>query len=453
VRIARATAAFYPRIGIRLDDIRVGEPPRLTLGRVDLSAGLRPLLSRRIEDADVIVSQSRIELPLPFDLPETGAAPDAATGAAAAAAAPIELVSIRQIRLDEVTIASRGREITLSAISSLAGSSLSISSLTAESGDATISATGNVELEPQVRVNLEATANVLDFDDLLALSAAFASESSGRSGGTASSAELQAHVTAPRARTAGLDLAQFEANVRASGADIAVDPLKFDVFGGHFDGWIDGQFGKNLQLRVGAGINDLDMARLAEFGGSDGTITGRLRGSARLAASGPDFASVLAAARGTGDATISNGTIRHLDVVRTVVLFFGRPAADAPPATGERFDSISATFALASQSLRSDDLTLRSPDFDVLARGTLDLSTKAINARADLMLSESLSAQAGTDLARYTRSGNRVVLPATIGGTLSNIRVGIDAGAALKRGIQNEVERRLQDLFKRGNPF
>jgi hypothetical protein len=66
------------------------------------------------------------------------------------------------------------------------------------------------------------------------------------------------------------------------------------------------------------------------------------------------------------------------------------------------------------------------------------------------MLSESLSAQAGTDLYRYTREGNRVVLPALIGGTLEAPRVSIDAGAAIRRGLGNELQRRLGDLFKRG---
>ena len=65
------------------------------------------------------------------------------------------------------------------------------------------------------------------------------------------------------------------------------------------------------------------------------------------------------------------------------------------------------------------------------------------------MLSEALSSQAGTDLLRYTREGNRVVLPATLGGTLEGPRLSIDAAAALRRGIQNEIGERLKGLFGR----
>jgi hypothetical protein len=108
--------------------------------------------------------------------------------------------------------------------------------------------------------------------------------------------------------------------------------------------------------------------------------------------------------------------------------------------------------ALADQIVRSDDLALRSPDFDVFGRGTLAVPTKAIDARAELVLSERLSAQAGRDLYRFTRSGNRVVLPAVISGTLAQAHVRIDAAAVVRRGLQNEVQRRLEDLLERVKP-
>src|SRR5215204_1146309 len=49
VRIAVANPRFFPRPGLRLEQVEVGDPVRLTLGTVDLSADGRALLSRRIE--------------------------------------------------------------------------------------------------------------------------------------------------------------------------------------------------------------------------------------------------------------------------------------------------------------------------------------------------------------------------------------------------------------------
>ena len=79
--------------------------------------------------------------------------------------------------------------------------------------------------------------------------------------------------------------------------------------------------------------------------------------------------------------------------------------------------------------------------------GTLNLDSDALSGRVDVTLSEALSAQAGTDLIRYTREGNRVVLPAAIGGTLEMPRLTIDVGAAAKRGIRNEAGRRIKGLL------
>jgi len=40
-----------------------------------------------------------------------------------------------------------------------------------------------------------------------------------------------------------------------------------------------------------------------------------------------------------------------------------------------------------------------------------------------------------------------VLLPAVIGGTLDAPSLTIDAGAAVRRGLRNEVQRRLKDIL------
>jgi hypothetical protein len=434
---------------VRLEDVTAGEPVALRLSRVDLSAGLRALLSRRIEDAELIVSASRIELPLPFALPTQ--APSVADGATATAAGALDVVSVRTIALRDLTIVGRGREIGLSADSSLIRNRLTVTSLTARSRDTVLQARGQIDLAPRTVATITATANQLDVDDLLTLAGAFTAEHAAAPR-TTPAAQITATITAPKGQLADVPIARIEASVMADGADVRIDPLKFDVFGGRYDGWLDVSFSDLLDVRVGAGLANLDVERLAAYGGAAGTITGRLFGTGRFGARGRDIGEVLAAARGVGEVSLSDGAIRHLDIVRTILLFFGRPNAAAPPPAGEKYSSLTATFALAGRELRSDDFTLRSPDFDVFARGTLALASKALSARGELIVSEALSAQAGRDLYRYTQADSRIVLPATISGTLAQPRVGIDAGAAIRRGLQNEVQRRLRDLFERFQP-
>jgi hypothetical protein len=140
--------------------------------------------------------------------------------------------------------------------------------------------------------------------------------------------------------------------------------------------------------------------------------------------------------------------MRRLGLVRTIVVFFGKPAADAPGAS-DAFDSIDLQFALQNQIFRAEALSLHSRDVDLVGSGTLATASKALTGKFDISLSEGLSAQAGNDLQRFTREGNRVVLPANLAGTLENPRVTIDAAAAMKRGLRNEVGSRLKGLLDR----
>ena len=193
-------------------------------------------------------------------------------------------------------------------------------------------------------------------------------------------------------------------------------------------------------------VAGIDIAQLAAFGGTPDTVSGRMSGAATLTGAGADIAGLLRSARGQGNATIVDGSIRRLHLIRTIVLFFGRPAPDAEAAT-DRFNRVEMSFSLADRRVSAEAFSLSSTDADMAGSGTLHLESDVLDGRVDISLSEALSAQAGTDVYRYTREGNRIVLPASIGGTLGAPRLAIDAGAAVRRGLRNEVERRLKGVL------
>jgi hypothetical protein len=446
VRIGSASGRLFPRLALQLADVRVGEPVRVALADVEVSTGLRALLSQRVEDAEIILSDSRIDLPLPFALPTSSAPEKAATPST------FTVVSVGAISLRDIRVASRGREIVVSADSSLNGSRLTLERFTAQSGETSIEASGVADLEP-LNAKLEASANRLDFDDLMALADAFTPQQPTKRSGALLPGRVEAKLTAARGSAAGVELSKLATTLVVRGNRVTMAPATFELFGGGYQGTVDADLGADrMTVSLTANIKELDVAQLAAFGGVQDTITGRLAGKGRFTGRGADFAAVLAGATGAGSATIANGTIKGLELVRSVVLFFGRPSSEAPAGGGQRFDRLAANFSLARQVITSDSLALQSPDLDVAASGTLTIPTKALDGRATLMLSEALSAQAGTDLVRFTREGDRVVLPAVLGGTLERPRVTIDAAEATKRGLRNEVGRRLKGLFDRIKP-
>lgn len=443
VRIGAARAQLFPRVAIQLNDIHVGDPVQLALDDVELAADLRPLLGGRIENADVLVSNSRIAMPLPFGLPRRT---DAAGGQMSDPA--VRIVSIRSISLRDVRLQSRGREIVVSADSSLNDTTLTLRRFIAEAGGTTLAVEGVIGLSPRIDARLKATANRLDVDELIALADAFTPTSTGSSGAERQRPRIVASISAKQATAGAVQTRQFATDLTLDGDSIALNHLRFELFGGRYEGFVTARLGTRLSATLESRVADVDVVQLTAFGGVPATITGQLSGEGTFTGSGADVAQVLRDARGTGTAAIVDGSIRRLHLVRTVVLFFGRPAPDAEEGT-DRFDRLDVRFSLANRVLLAQAFSLHSPDADIVGSGSLNLETDALDGRVDISLSEALSAQAGTDLYRYTREGNRAVLPASVGGTLAMPRLTIDAAAATRRGLRNEIERRMKGFLEK----
>jgi hypothetical protein len=132
-----------------------------------------------------------------------------------------------------------------------------------------------------------------------------------------------------------------------------------------------------------------------------------------------------------------------------VILAFGRPDASRPVQPSDAFATLSGTFVLSDGTLRSENLAMDARDVDLRGSGTLQVSGGAIDVKADLVLSDELSAQAGRDLYRYARQGSEIVLPGTITGTLASPVVFVDIRSALQRAAKNAIEDRLKKALDR----
>jgi hypothetical protein len=135
-------------------------------------------------------------------------------------------------------------------------------------------------------------------------------------------------------------------------------------------------------------------------------------------------------------------------MVRPVVLAFGKPSGAAPSGSGSSFSSLAGNFTLSNLTLASQNLTLEARDFSSRGTATLNLASGVLQSHVDLILSQELTAQAGTDLRRYAEENGRVVVPATVGGTLTRPTVFVDTTAAMKRAAENEVKRKAGSFLK-----
>jgi hypothetical protein len=445
VHIGGLSAAIYPRVAVDLDDVAIGTPATVTLSRVRLVTGLRALFSRTISDAELIVRDSRLALPLPGNLLPTKTAANTGT-----AGSGLTIESVRVISLDNVELVAPPRVMRVDLRGSLTGDRLDLERL-AMRGSSKIDGKGTISSVARLEGNIEANADPLDLDELMAVASAFTAPSSTtqQKRGSATPMRLTIALAATKGQFATYTFSDLSTTIQLATGTVTLNPLAVRSFGGNFKGSLDVDTRRDVpQLRLNGRVDGLDVAPLMKANGSAGGVTGTLGGTVTLSASASDAATVLQTARGTIAAAIVNGTIEHLDLVRTVVLAFGKPSGVPPEGSGSAFTRLGGTFVLANRTVTSDNLSLTSRDFDVNGRTTLQLSSGALDARGDVALSPELTAQAGTDLRRYAQQDGRVIVPAIVSGTLDRPRVSVDVQAAAGRAFQNEIQRRTKSIFE-----
>jgi AsmA protein len=145
---------------------------------------------------------------------------------------------------------------------------------------------------------------------------------------------------------------------------------------------------------------------------------------------------------------VVDGTLPYINIVRPVVLAFGKPSGAAPSGSGSSFSTLSGAFTLRDSRLASQNLTLEARDFTAHGAGSLNIGSGAVDSRLDLVLSQELTSQAGSDLRRYAEQNGRVIVPATVGGTITHPTVFVDTAAAATRAAENELKRKASSLLK-----
>jgi hypothetical protein len=457
VRVGSAGAGLFPP-AVELRDVTVGPPGLVQLGEIRVKTGLRALLSRRIEDAEVVISKSRVTWPLPFQI--GGAAPAAAKPGDAGSGG-LEVASIKVIEARDVEVVSGRETLRVDLDASVHGDSLQIVRLVARTKTTRIESHGALTSLARLQGRLDATADPLNLDEMIALATALTAappESAARKASARPAAaapiRLKVKLTSPKGSFAVHQFQDLSAEADIEPARFALTSIGVRALGGTFKGRLDADTARPVPvLRLTGAVAGLDMVEVMKATGSPGSVTGRLGGTVALTAEGTDANTLMRTARGTIAAVVTDGTLPGLDMVRPIVLAFGKPSGAPPAGSGSAFSRIAGSFALANETLTSENLTLASRDFDMDGRGTLRLAAGDVNATSNVVLSAELTSQAGTDLRRYAQENGRITVPATVRGPLSRPDVFIDAGAAIRRAFSNEVQRRASDfiggLFKK----
>jgi uncharacterized protein involved in outer membrane biogenesis len=462
VTLQAAEVSVWPRARVTLNGLTVGQPASLTLETIEVATAIRALLSRRIENAELTLADSTVDLPALLAALDRVAAPPAPPPDSLPTDAPLTLVSVDAIAFRNVRVNFEKGAATVSLESALNGDRLDIRSFELASPVTTLTAAGSIESLASRKGKISIDAESLDLDGMVALLAgaqgargaqgaqgakgAQGAQGAGAQGAGAQSApfDLVFDVTAAKGRAGGVQFDNLKTTIRATADAVLMEPFGLGVFGGRVDGkaHVDATRAEP-RLTVDVSLNGIDMSAVTAFAGQPDAMTGRLGGQLRISGSGREPAAALAGATGRGALKVTDGVIPNLHLVRTIVLAFGKPAQDTS-GSGDRFSSLAATMQLENSVVRFTDLSFASADVDLAASGTLRLEGGAIDVAGRAMLSEALTAQAGRDLVRYTAENKRVTVPVTVRGPISAPKVGVDTGNLLQRAAENEMKRELQ---------
>lgn len=458
VTIATLGASIYPRVTMDLGDVTIGGSERMRFTSMHLETGLRALFSRRIEGATVRVDGARIGLPLPsFGEASPGPSPAAGTSA------PVEIVSIDEIRFNDVEIVSGDRTVRGDVALVPEGRGVRVQRIALNAEGMQVEMTGTLTSLSPVDGRIEAKAGAIDLDRLLGFLDDFMSgatakpQSPGAGSTTSAGGRLALALTADRVTTGGMTLSEVKTTATVVPGSVTFDPLTFGIFGGRYEGSMQAALGEPTGFRWRAKVDGLDAAALMAFAGSPDTITGSLAGTIALDGRGLQMEQALRSAHGNARVEITDGTIKGLALVRTVVTAGsgrGGLATSVSSASGgsERFSRLGASLNVAAGRITTNDFAMHSPDVDLTAAGSMRLDSMTTDFAGRAQLSETLSKQAGTDLYRYTQDGGRVTLPVTVTGPIAALDVRVDLGEAAARALRNKAEEEATKAIERNLP-
>lgn len=464
VTIGSLGASVYPRVTMDLGDVSIGDTGQVRLASMHLGTGLRALFSRRIEQASVRIDGARITLPLP---PIRTTVPDSSEGSGAL---PVEIVSIDEIVLRNVEVIGGGRTLHGDIELVPEGRGIRVRHVALNADDTQIQMTGAITSLSPIEGRLEATANTVDIDRLLAFLSDLAAAATGPSqmSDTSSPADvldgrLTVVMKAERATTGGLTLADLDATAVIRPDSVTFEPLTFGIFGGRYEGAMHVALKDEPAFAWRGTASGIDTAALMAFAGSPGTMTGTLNGTVSLEGTGLEMERALRTARGTARVDITDGTIAGLSLVRTVVTAgsgrgglassVSKAAEERSQGSGsERFSRLGGTLALAGGRLTTNDLTMTSPDVDLNAAGTVRMDSMTAEFAGTVRLSEALSKESGRDLYQLAQKEGRVTLPVTLSGPIDQLAVRIDVGEAAARAIRNRAAEEAKKAIERSLP-
>jgi uncharacterized protein involved in outer membrane biogenesis len=468
VSIGRLGLTIFPRLALRGRDVRIGEArvqaPSLAIERVRVRPQFGSLFSDQIviDEIDVdgftfsVLRDERGAWQVPAIIP---VAPSDADGG----------VVVRRVRLTGARVrvferTSGGEPRERSSIDDLEADVTSdargmhLSSIKGRIGGAPISGEATVDAK---EAQLQFTAPAIPDDSLPALLGLLGGDrpDSLRLGAPASLAATvrvdraslrlsgNGRLQAPAVDLLPLRVERFESPLAIDRSTVTFAPATFELYGGTHKGTITFNSAATpavwtIDGRV-TGLNSGEFLR--ELNGGDQRVDGTAAVTATLRGHlGQPLAQTLA---GRMRVEVSDGVVRDFPLLAAIGRALKLGEQQGPDT---RFSRLAATLALASGAATTEDLVLESSDLRVQAAGRIR-ADRSLSLRGIAAVSAQRSASAIAsihELKGLRNSRGEVEVPLTVSGTLDAPSFEIDIESMIRKGIADELRRRIRRIIR-----
>lgn len=264
---------------------------------------------------------------------------------------------------------------------------------------------------------------------------------------TSGAVSAAGRISAERAVLGTLAMASFEAPVRFDTGRLTLAPMAFRAYSGAGQGRLTANVSSSpLSWALDADLQHLDVDQLLSANttaknkvSGTGTINARLHGTS--------VAPIERTVAGTVAVNIANGTIRNFPLLSAVY------SALRIGSGGDRdlhFQTLSATFSVADARATTTDLVARTGELTLTAGGTVGFD-QTIGMNGKVLFSPAKSdefVRSVRELSALRNASGELEVPFAISGNLAAPRFSIDVLGMARRGVENEIKRRLSDRLK-----
>lgn len=383
VEIGRLSAAFFPRVVIRIDDFGVKSPPLfppsyiLKVARIEASLDVGALLHRRVVVRSLTLEQPAIDLVSDPDGPWNFENPGAA---ATPGALPLGIVKRVEIK--------RGLLIASNLLPSDAAGPVFF-----EAHDVAC------DLDD---VNLDAIADP-----------------------TSTTLDGRGTLHAGLLRFGSIEAKNLDSSIRLQAREVFFTGVEAETYGGNAAGDLSMNLsGKNPSFQTDAHMKGVDMARLlAAFPNARGKMTGEMEGALKIAGEIGHSLHPLEGLRGSGHLTIRNGRVPSLHLNSNLMKLAHYndlgPARDNPSS----FNFVSTDLELDRERISSKVIDIDGYGVDLDGSGSVSLTgSNELNYQgvAEIVSKQGFITNLFARMAGGKLKDGKLSFPFHIGGTVEN---------------------------------